>query len=678
MKRVTIERGVSSVVPSLILFSAVTGLSTVGCTPSQPTEIVAGVTTQIRVPDDLNTVAMVVQVGGEVRFCNQYPVFDGTARLPATLGVLGASNAQSSGPVTVKVVGLRDDSEFCFTETAPKNTMVIRSRRVTFVDDQIKFLPLPLKESCADVTCDEDKGQTCVGGKCVQSAVEGATLANYSDSLIFGNTNTCFDATNCMAKAATSPVLIEDADTCTFRIPLPKDAPKVLDGNMNVRLFYRTLGSEILDLDAEDLAGDQKEGFVIDGKTGDALFKLAPNLCTTNFKREKILALEASVACPAKRLLQPICDDYVPPTVFDAKALSGGGSGNDGADGGATEGGSSGNGGSGEEEDNICSLAGLQPVESVVYVLMDRSLSMDKFFGEGGLAFAVGLPLSSPVAKRTKVGFGLLPPEAEQCGTNAYATPQIDIGNVEDVRANIGLLLQNKASVLTNDPPQFFLEAALQGAYEAVASQQAGSEAGFNRRAVVVISNRDISNGACPGQSALELATQALSSSETPIFTYAVALDDGETGALESATSLATAGGTTVFNGVEDESKGAVAVNEILTELGTCLYQVQRADASTDMLPTRANISYINPNTPTKPAINIGYDESCSAATADQGSGWNHEGADGSLVRLCGTDCTKLRKVIGDVSVFQAAQGGKALPAVPLVATAPCSEFKRK
>jgi hypothetical protein len=59
------------------------------CASTDPTEIVGGVTTQIKVPDYLRSVGLTVQVGGEVKFCDAYPVTDGVTSLPATLGVLG-------------------------------------------------------------------------------------------------------------------------------------------------------------------------------------------------------------------------------------------------------------------------------------------------------------------------------------------------------------------------------------------------------------------------------------------------------------------------------------------------------------------------------------------------------------------------------------------------------------
>lgn len=647
---------------SLRVVLVVACAAVLGCSATKPTEIVAGVSTQIRVPDGIHAVGLTVQVNGNVAFCEHYQVTEGFATLPGTLGVLGETGLGTRGTVTVGVAGFRtEDSLFASNcvdnrpDNSPLDTMVIRRRRLTFIDDEIKFLPLPLKESCADnLGCEKD--ETCVGGKCVSADVDVKTLPNYDDSLLFGNTNTCFDASRCM-DAVSVPVQLEDPDTCTFRALWPDDAPPPAKDSLNVRLFYKSFGTEILDLDTKSVAEDQREGFSFMGSGSDPLtFRLAPNLCETNYKKDNpnVLAIDASALCTAKRALQPICDNYTPPDLHAASRPGGGTPGSDSGPG-------------------ICTLAGLEPVESAVYVLMDHSLSMDKFFGEGGLAFAIGIPLSSPVAKRTRVAFGFLPPAAEQCGTSEYENPLVPFGAVEETRTPIGAILAGDSSVLPDDPPQF-LAAALQGAYQGVSAVMANSpEQGFNRRAVVVISNRDVSAGSCPGTSAVALAKSAHDAADR-VFTYAVALDSGEPEALSSATALADAGGTSVFNGVSDEAEGARAVNDILTELGTCLYKVNRGDAGPVTLPRAANISYIDPVSPTQ-GVEIPFNARCNADAASTVSGWNQDD-DSGLVRLCGSACENLREVIGDVSVFHAAQG-RVPPAVPLVATASCDEFVR-
>lgn len=628
-----------------------------GCSPTDPTEIVAGVSTQIRVPEDLVEVGMVVQVNGRMAFCQTYPVADGTVTLPATLGVLGkAGEAARGATVTVQVVGLRQlDTAFsrdCTLRAEDSaGVTVIRRRRLTFVDNQIKFLPLPLKESCADIEQSCDENETCVGGKCVPIDVDARDLPDYDDSLIFGDTNTCFDGNRCMASDATVPVLLDDPETCTFTALWPDDAPAPERGNLNVRLFYRSFGTEILDLDFDDVRADQREGFEILDERRPLRFRLAPNLCETNYQRERVLAIDASALCAAKRAYQPICNDYEPPN---------------------PRGDDSPRPRPGDSDPGICTIGGLEPVESAIYVLMDRSLSMSKFFGDGGLRYAVELPLSSPVARRTKVAFALLPPEADQCGTPAYAeNPEVPFGGVEVVREPISELLQGGGVVLDADPPQFFLEAALQGAYQAVrAIAPEDAATGFNRRAVVVLSNRDILAGGCPGEGALTMAERALASADR-VFTYAVALDEGEEGAVESAEALATAGGTRAFDGVADEAEGARAVNDILTELGTCLYRVKRSDGRDDEpLPTSAFISYIDPSSPARSGVDIPYEPTCDEQAGSDVSGWNQDSS--GLVRLCGRHCQDLRDAIGDFGALHATQG-RVAPAVPLVVTAPCS-----
>lgn len=645
-----------------VLGLALASLGSFACTATEPTEIVAGVSTQIRVPDDLKAVGITVQSQGRLVFCESYPVTQGLATLPATLGLRGDTDKISSkGTVTVSVLGLRtDDGSFsvdCVGNSAGQTseTTVIRRRRLLFQDNRILFLPLPLKESCRDnLSCEDD--ETCVGGKCVSADIDSATLPDYNDSLIFGNTNTCFDGNACMPKGSTIPVMLEDPETCTFRALLPERAPRPEKGSLNVRLFYDSFGSEILDLDNDDLVTDQREGFSFQSNDEPLRFRLAPNLCESNYQTDRVLALDASSLCPAKRALQPLCNDYVAPDPrTDTESPSPGDGDGDGGN---------------SEPTGKCTLAGLQPVESVVHVLMDRSDSMYKFYGDGGLQFAIGLPLSSPVAKRTKVGFDYLPAEADDCGTNAYATPTVPFGAVEQVRGPIAQILAG-ADLLMEDPP-VFLEGALLGAYSGVSSVQTQMQGQrFNRRAVVVISNRDVSQGPCPGQSAIELA-EAARARPDPIYTYAVALDDGEPGALASAAALAEAGGTSVFNGVDDEAEGATAVQDILTELGTCLYEVKRADKGGVRLPQSSLISYINPLSPSTGAVEISYDSACAENAPSGVSGWN-QGSDG-LLRLCGQACEDLRELVGDVGLAHAEQG-RIAPAVPLVATASCNEF---
>lgn len=635
------------------------------CTATQPTEIVAGVSTQIRVPDELQAVGITVQAGGQVIFCNSYPVTEGFATLPATLGLRGDRNGLSDkGPITFQVIGFKNaDTAFgddCLrsADAGLEDTIVVRRRRLLFSQDRILYLPLQLKESCRDQLCGDD--ETCVGGECVSADIDSSTLPEYSDSLVFGTTNTCFDGNECLPKGASIPVVLEDPATCTFHVEWPEDFPPPEKGALNVRLFYKSFGTEILDLDTnQDVT--QHEGFTFVDPSDPLRFRLAPSLCRTNYHAEengeavpRVLAVDANTFCPAKRAFQPLCESYRAP---DPRVST-----SDGEEPVAES-------GSNSESNGRCTVAGLRSVESAVYVLMDQSNSMDKFFGEKGLQFAIGLPLSSPVAKRTRVGFGLLPPDADLCGTSDYAA-SIPLGNVSSVQTPIAHLLQDE-TLLDNDPP-FFLEAAVSSVYAELTAETASNNLPFNRRAVIVISNRDIASSRCPGESAVDLARAVRAREEAPIYTYAVALDDGEPGALESATELAEAGGTVVFDGVNDETEGASAVQQVLTELGTCVYDVHPVDKSA---PTKLDpldrVSYINPLSPSDQAVEIAYNAACNEDAGESVTGWN-QSTDG-LVRLCGTACENLRELVDDVGLIHAVKQNVA-PAVPLVVTRPCGK----
>ncbi len=647
------------------------------CTAEEPTEIVGGVMTQIKVPEYLKAVGVLVQVEGQVKFCDAYPVTDGRTTLPATLGVLGTAGLSPSDTVTVQVLGLRTDlSEYdvdCVGRPfEPRATnslgivdnvevLVIRRRRLTFQDGRILFLPMPLKESCSDVQCPPD--QTCIGGRCVAMDIDSSTLPDYQPQLAFGSTNTCFNGDLCMPPGGSLPPLLTDPATCTFQVQWPEGTPRPSPGDLNVRVYYNTLGTEVLDVDSAAMPEEQRDGFSFPDPNDPLTFRLARNLCETQYQQDKLLAVEASGFCASKRLYQPLCEEYVAP---NPRNTTGGMPSNQGA--------------------GLCTLASLEPVESVVYVLMDNSFPMYPFYGDGGLRFAIELPLSSPVARRAHIAFGQVPAAPEQCGTDAYASPLVPFGTVDEVRAPIASILATPLDQVAQiNPPTVNLEAALQGAYAAIAATPVTD--GLAQRALVLISNRDLAVGACMGgPTALELVQQA-ASGPNPIATYAVALGDPNQNAAADAatvatmTGLAAAGRTRLFNGVADAAEGATSVLEILTDVGTCLYRANRVDLGpAGTLPDSALLSYIDPLNPSSSAVDVPFNPGCNASSPAEVSGWNREG---NLVRVCGTACTDLRNVTSNVAAIHLNAQAQAstteqrysIPPVPVVVSAPCDQF---
>jgi hypothetical protein len=133
------------------------------------------------------------------------------------------------------------------------------------------------------------------------------------------------------------------------------------------------------------------------------------------------------------------------------------------------------------------------------------------------------------------------------------------------------------------------------------------------------------------------------------------------------------AGKTRVFNGVEDAAQGATAVSQVLTDVGSCVYTVNRLDAGgASALPTSSYISYVNPKLSGPEAVDIPFNSACSASSGTDISGWN---ADGTRVRICGQACSDLRQVINDVSNLHLYEQ-LSPPAIPLVVSSPCENFQ--
>ena len=157
---------------SPLLFLGAVGLTAVSCT-KPATEIVTGVTTQIQVPKELAAVGVAVRYGGSLVFCRTYPVHNGSVELPSTLGTAPQDGRDILEPVTVSVIGFRTaqagnlfdaDCVVSAPDPADPDVLIVRRARTPYVDGRVMYLPMPLKESCRDISC--DSGETCIGGVC--------------------------------------------------------------------------------------------------------------------------------------------------------------------------------------------------------------------------------------------------------------------------------------------------------------------------------------------------------------------------------------------------------------------------------------------------------------------------------------------------------------------------------
>jgi hypothetical protein len=606
-------------------------------------------TTQMQVPKELHSVGIVVQSGGSPVFCDSYPVADGEVTLPSTLGFTPRS--ENSGPVTVSVLGFKKaQPDFSFQclldipqvrEDGTSDVSVIRRRRSPYIPERVFFLPMPIKHACTNTPCGD--GETCIGGECRTHDIDPNTLPEYRDSLILGNTNTCFRVDKCLPPSGSFPAALVDADECRFRLMVPDglEAPTV---GLNVRIMHENFTPEVLDQDTD-------EGFVLPEPTNLTEFKLATSLCNSRYKQGKILGVWGSTFCPPKTQFQPICDGDLEQIVSGTSSPFG---------------------------DSTC-VAGdrLRPTQSALYVLMDRSQSVAKFFGEEGLNEVLGLSLQDPVFERTFVGFKFMPASAGDCGAmpsspNSFgvltAPADVPFTLAIDARQAIASKIGDPSNVLPNDPA-LFLDAVMSPAGAYAALQNLGPATAFNRRAALILANRDLWTRCTGGQSPDQLAAQALAAG---IHTYVVALrappstDQGGRDPVADGAAIALSGGTELFDATSDPDVGARALATIVTDLGSCVYdQPVGVDLSQNQAAT--TLSYFDAFTQKK--VVIQHNTSCSVASTTD-SGWNLDSE--GRVRVCGAACESLRNAVTASSALAARQSLPA-PLIPIHANLPCT-----
>jgi hypothetical protein len=619
------------------------------CTTEKPTQIVAGVTTQMQVPKELKAVGVVVQSAGRLVFCESYVVSDGTVRLPSTLGLV--PSAGPGTPVTVTVLGFKQNPQTFSVDCVAKtpdmgedDVKVIRRRRTPYIAERILYLPLPLRRSCADVKCAAD--ETCVAGGCEKMDVDPGKLVDYNDGLVFGGANTCFAAGMCLPPGGTLPAMPIEGGPCQFELQFPQGVQAPPVAGLNVAVIYDNFSTEVLDL-------DPSEGFVIPDPSKPLQFRLAKNLCENVYHKGRIAGVMASPVCPSKTPLQPICDG-------DLLALQAGDTT--------------------PSRRNLCvEDETLVPLESALLVVMDRSRSMKPYFGEKGFRQVLELSLTDPVFSRTRVGFELMPAQSADCtaSPNAFATltDKTDVAFLPALQARETIAgVVGDASNVAADDPDLYMDAVMRdvGAYKALADLVPGAGSRFNKKALVLIGNRDFRSHCPAGTSPAALAADARSNSR--VNTYVVVLrPDASTdltgqAPVSDATSIASQGGTTKpFDATKDDAQGAVAIETIASDLGSCLYQapavlkgVKQAD-----LP-QIKISYFDAMQLMR--VDVLHNAQCSESSTMAG-GWNLD-PDGA-VRICEPTCGGLRSATKNIGLASLA-GKQTSPGVPVRVSRPC------
>jgi hypothetical protein len=615
--------------------------------------------TQIQIPKNLKGVRIDIQASGQQSFGFAAAV-DPTqssgayalVTLPSTLGIL---HGTSSGLITITVTGFAelppgwDDTTLPISQAVDggvtqyaQGIKILRRTRAPFVDGRILFLPMPLRYSCWD-TEQCSTSQTCTAGKCVDlPTVDPNTLAEYSDAILDGRSNTCFKPSTCFADLLQAQLV--DSTNCTYRHLIP---PPLSRSGLNVKVYYEAGEEEILDYGAAE--GFTRVAASVDaGTTNGPEFTLAPGLCTfvknynLGLPGRRIHSVRSATVCPPKDVAQPICADEAPKPVVDAGSTN-------------------------------CTVEyDLTPSKSALYVLVDRANSMRSAFGPNGLSQVLGFSLQDPAVRTTSMAFKLLPLNPATCTnpssfTTFSSTTDVPFGLTAVAQPAIAGIVGDATNVLTTSP-SLYLDGALDssGAYKALRDFKATSGGSFNRVALLIVTNRAADDTCVPAKNAVTEAAAAFSSTDR-IHTYVVLLkNQDQTADATAAAAIATSGGTSLLDGRNGDAEGADAFNRLVADLGSCLYE-----RPAEMLPAVTTLRYFD--LAQAKTVEIAFNNTCSASTQDTSAGWNF---DGQHVRICGSACTGLRDALRSSANAAAAltlnEGRPAAPNVPVTFTQPC------
>jgi len=272
-----------------------------------PGQLVVAIDTDMALPDEVDTIELVVTVEGNTLFDNPMPVGVGADAqpIPATLTLVAGPDP--SVPATIRVIGWKNG--------VPRTLRQVTS---TVPTDRVATLRMPVQWLCdgtaqaasgadggmgAESTCPD--GTACQAGTCVPEALDSAGLPTYEPGSVFGGgsapsskgttSGTCFDTINCMIGGSVATP--GDPTTCT--VPIPADTS-------NVNIALQVANGGICDTTGETcfvpLDGDSVEGWTV----ADGVAALPPAVCD-KLRTGLVQAVVVSTSCPTKTASTPPC-----------------------------------------------------------------------------------------------------------------------------------------------------------------------------------------------------------------------------------------------------------------------------------------------------------------------------------------------------------------------------------
>lgn len=645
-----------------------------GCDAKKQTEYVAGFSTQVIVPRDLKAILVNVSVGGVLQVCRAYRVYDGRVQLPRSLGEFPSSGKPGTDPVTVTVVGFTEeltetsqnpvfsDCVFNTAKVNSNNARILRRSRQPYVNEEVLFLPMPLKFSCFDKDCGEGEDKTCKAGRCESAATDERLLPRFTADLLDGTGGACFPASECFAAAV--PAVVVDPNDCTYAIPNTPSAPPLIEGappnpfvsageGLNVEITYDGgYNREIIDK-------EPVEGFFVPDPTKPQRFRLAPGLCDMVKGADpqgaatphRITAIRASGVCRPKGQFQPLCADDqlaamgtpggVSPSTIDPKI--------------------------------VCKPLELKPAPSALMVLADDSDNHHIFYESANEQAVINISLGDPAFRNTKIGLSFFPGRPDAC-TGAFET-KVPTTTALEAREQILKAFQDRNPVLHPGLLNTTTEEPAIGA--AIASASAKLKQDFptaNKRALVVLGNRGFDTSTC----ALSPQAAATAAHANGVETYVIMLarDDLQGGTADApvpssgnvagANAVASAGrpgfGAFDARASSEKKKAQEAFQRVVEDLATCAYDVDAPLAADDQLSYSDPVA-LPPIQPSFAVVKPAAPGTCTSATGT-GNGWGVDASSPQRIRICGQACADYRTALSKASAYalQYKQPASAVP----------------
>jgi hypothetical protein len=685
-------------------------LSSSACTADRPTGVVAGVTTQMKIPRDVQFIRLMAKSGSHFVLNEIYRVVDGSVTLPGTLTFAPADGVGRGQSITITVLGYASDpssaivdetveGNVSFSDKAPR---VLRRTVLGYDAGRVAYLPVNLSYSCMGVPC--DGGQTCVAGRCASDSVDVTTLPTFIEGLFEATSDACFDATTCMtlempARLAGLPDLTGAStsasvvDRCTFTMQGTDPSGKALTlpagTALNVRVVFGHANSTSpSSTPREEILNEGPDGFTIPDRSKPGTFRLADGLCNALGAplNGDNLATEVYVA-PTALCVDGECSAFHSPCASKRAAQS------------LCARNAAGNGGEG----SLCTEQGLTPSPSAMGILIDRRDTMRGPLTSSALGTLLGLPMRGTLLRNTKIAVAFTPSRQADAACASAATSALGQGSnfgavadatkpvigfswldaklAPDQFATFQVPGESPLSPLLSPLNMTWGSAEYAATYETfLAAHPAGFDTalapgGFYdfirvgltaqnaaKGALFVLGTRDF-EGTCGDLDATTVFAQT--AHLAGIDTYVLALPDSNpqiaTGPfIDAAQNLATAGGTTFFdattrNAANDTAKGLEAFTRAAVDLATCTYE------SAPAIGTK--LSYVNAT-----GVRVALD---SNAACTGGRGWTTMA--NRRAKLCDTTCSDYRELVKTRGLI-AAMGGSSLDEVPIVIRTNCND----